>query len=266
MTLDTRDCNTLADLLAGLRHNLVFTSPSLQSRHTQIQNQLQSMEAFFRNLGTMAENTDRSLQRRITPVSSLPGVHFTGRTSGSLTGLSRGRALKAYGSANCTLGACSWSGSTSMASGSLSLAFFELSVSGSASFYAFSKGRFSPRLVLGANASARLASGSIGGRLGNETVALSASAAGEAGALYAGGSLVLSLDEQVLQAQAGAAAVRGECSFAIETLWGTITVTASGSIGSIEAGFGWHSREGQWVIEANGALLAGAGLRVQVDY
>lgn len=70
----------------------------------------------------------------------------------------------------------------------------------------------------------------------------------------------------MINAQLGAAAARGECKLVIDLAGRTVTLGAAGSVGSVEAGFAYTNTPGTWKVSVNGALLAGAGFSIRIDY
>lgn len=266
MILDTQECRRLAAVLGQLRKTMVLPTPALQSRHGQIQKQLAALEEFFIRLAAMAEQTESSIQTRIDPINPGSGMRLEGDANISLSRLAAGKSIQAQGLVGYTQWGKSQNWTAGPAQAGVALAVLEGSLRGSASFGVISGKTLSPRLDLEAQAYARIAGASGQIRVGNDIMAISARAIGEAGAVYGQASCVLAVDEQVLAARVGAAALRGECSAAFELAGVMVTVTTSGSIGGIEAGVGYENRAGKWSVDANGALFVGGGVRIEVDY
>ncbi len=228
---------------------------------------LDALESFFSRLADLVENNETNLAgvNRIQ-IGDSPGFHADGGTSGSLSRLLSGKTASAWGSLGYTLGAAGSTWSNEWGSVSLNGAVLEGNVEADASFRAMRKGSFDPRLEIQASGSAHLAAAEASASAYWGPVGIEGSARGEIGAVYGEAHAVFSVDEQVISAQIGAAAARGECVFAFEIADFQVTIGLAGSIGGIEAGFEYANEPGTWQVEAKGALFAGAGLRIRVDY
>ncbi len=267
MKLDTQQCIQIAEAIGALKQSQAFDEPSLQARHEQIQSKLSSMESFFRRLAQMVEENENALCSggEIT-VADQPGAYATGRISGLNGSLLAGKIASASGVAGIAVGACSSEWNAGPAHASFSASALEGSVSGQAYLQLMKGKKFSPNVRLEAQGNAHLAAAQIEAGIGLDQVSGSLRAAGEVGAVYGQARAVLSPDEQTISAQAGAAALRGECTLAFELADIRVNVGLSGSVGSVEAGFEYSSKPGTWQVGLNGALFAGGGLRLQVDY
>lgn len=267
MILETRDFSQLADAIAALKKSQSFKNPALQNRHGQIQRKLSSLERFFRTLASMSEENENTLlSRQKIQVPASSGGYAYGSGSGSLAGIAAGGSCRLTGAAGYALGAASAAWSGQYAEASLQGCALSASVSGSAYLRLMQGKKFSPSLRLEAQGSAALASGAVSGRVGNDLAGLSLEAVGEAGSVYGEARAVFSVDEQVISAQIGAAAARGECVLAFDLADIRVSVGISGSVGSVEAGFEYANQPGNWQVSLNGALFAGGGLRIEVDY
>lgn len=265
--LDTEQCNRIADALANLQQSQSFADSDLQARHQQIQNQICLIENFFRRLSTMVEsNEDKLLLNHQIYVGSNTGLTMDANSSGSIPSLLKGRAA----SANATLAYTGMliGGTKSIGPffGKAGISAIEGNVSGKARFRITKDKKLYPELSLQAQGDAHLAAASVMGGVNLGVVNSSIQTTAEVGAVYGHATAVLTPEKQELSAQVGAAAVRGECVLAIELADIKVSIGVSGSLGSVEAGIHYSNEPGSWEIGANGALFAGGGLRIRVDY
>lgn len=267
ITLDTEQCNRIADALANLQQSQSFDDPSLQSGHNQIQNQIQLIENFFRRLATMVEtNENKLISNQSIYLGSSTGFKVDANSSGSIPSLLKGRSASAIGNIAYTGMLVGSSQSIGPFFGSAGISAIEGNLSGKASFRLMKGKKLYPELKLQAQGDAHVAAANVMGGVNLGLVNSSIRAAGEVGAIYGHATAVLAPDQQVLSAQVGAAAVRGECVLAVELADIKVTIGISGSLGSVEAGVHYSNEPGSWEIGANGALFAGGGLRIRVDY
>lgn len=267
MTLDTQDYRAIAASLRALKQSLAFSSPVLNSRHLQIQNQLESLASFFERIAGLVENNEQSLyDRRAVYVANAPGWNASFTTRGTGAGLLRGRTVCALMEASYAwkAGGAAWSQNHLYSSANYD--WMALGASSTASFRLLKNNRINPRLELSAQGHAHAfgAEGIAGVDFG--LLDASVRAAGELGTVYGEGTCIFSIDEQVINAQLGAAAARGECELVIDLAERTVTLGAAGSVGSVEAGFAYTNTPGTWEVSVNGALLAGAGFSIRIDY
>lgn len=267
MQLDTETCKQLASAIAGLKGAVSFSYPSLQSRHEQIQAKLDSLQSFFLRLAELGENNENQLSSsQHIHIANLPGVVYNGTYKGTVSGLASGRAAQAIGEASYAVGATSAAYKNDYVSTYGAVSALEANAQGKAYLRLIKNKQFDPKLDVEASASAHLLGAEGKAKIGNDFVNAEIGAAAEVGALYGEAQATFSKDEQVLSAQVGAAAARGECSLAFELADAKVTVGVSGSVGSVEAGFRYANEPGHWEVSTNGALFAGGGVRIQVEY
>ena len=269
MKLDTSQCEQIADAIAALKSSQSFPDASLQSRHESIQSKLSALEAFFRRLALLVEENEEALAK-ISPIeiSDVSGASYSGSTSGSVASLLTGKSVSGSLNANYALGAThsTWASESGNALATTTIGAIEGSVQGKASLQVLKDKKLAPQLELEASAKGHLMAGSLNASLKEGVLAASIAACGEVGAVYGNAKAAFSLDEQVFKAQVGAAVARGECSLAFELLGIKLTIGVSGSFGGVEAGFEYSNKVNQWTMGFNGALFAGGGLRIQLDY
>ncbi len=267
MRLDTDDCRRIAQCLRSLKVSGYFDNPLLQSRHAGILRRLDALESFFNRLADLVENNEitQSSVNRIQ-IHDSPGFTVQGGTSGSVSRLINGRTVSAWGDLGYTLAAGGTAWSSSWGSASIQASAVEATISADASFRAMRGKTFNPRLEVQAIGSAHLAAAQTSASADLGFVGVEGVARAEIGAVYGEAHALFSMDEQVISAQIGAAAARGECVFAFEIADFRVSIGMSGSVGSFEAGFEYANEPGTWQIEAKGALFAGAGLRIRIDY
>ena len=266
MTLETQDFRQIASALSSLRSSLWFTNPVLASRHTQIQNQLMALAGFFNRIALLVEQSESSLaSRQKSYVAQSPGFNASYSASGSLNGLMRGRSASITGDFDYAAIAGSNTWSSGGASSSFSADMLAVSGNAGAAFRLKKNDRYDPSLSLTASASGHVAGAEATAGYSAGAFEAQVRAAGEAGVAYAEAEAVISSDEVTLSAQAGAALARGECELAIELAGVRVTFGLSGSLGSVEAGFGYSAKANEWETSVNFGLLAGAGLSVRVE-
>lgn len=267
MKLDTAQCIQIADAIGALKQSQAFDEPSLQSRHEQIQAKLSAMESFFRKLAQMVEANENQLcSTRQIAVADQAGGYAAGQIQGLNGSLLAGRVASASGTMGIAVGAASYAWSSDYANAQVKVSALEGSVSGKAYLQLLKGKQLDPSLRLEAAGNAHLAAAEVNAGVDLDNAAASIRAAGEVGAVYGSAQAVLSKDEQTLSAQVGAAALRGECTMAFELANIRVSVGVSGSVGSMEAGFEYSNKPGTWQVGVNGALFAGGGLRLQVEY
>lgn len=267
MKLDTSQCEQIANAIAALKGSQSFPDASLQQRHEQIQAKLSSLESFFRKLAQLVEENENSLAN-VPPIeiSTTSGLSYSGSTTGSWAALATGKSIGATLSANYSLGSSQSAWVSENAQATTNVGALEGSVQGKASIQILKDKKFNPELDLEVNAKGHLVAGQLEAGVKQGIFGASASAQGEIGAVYGTAKATFSVNEQVLKAQVGAAAARGQCSLAFELAGLKVTIGLSGSFGGVEAGFEYSNRVGQWQMGVNGALFAGGGLKIQVDY
>lgn len=270
MKLETQDCKRIAQAFAELKQSQIFSNPALNARHEQIQQKLTDLETFFNHLSEMVETNETALLGRSVRMpftgSGFAQNYADGSIRGDLSSLARGRTVTLAGGAGYALAASGSSWQSGPFYAGCRLSALEAEVQGNASIRLMKNRRFNPDIQLEAAAGARLAAGSIQAGVQSENFGLEAAASGEVGAVYGQAKASFSVDEQVLSAQVGAAAARGECSLSFQLADLKVTIGVSGSLGSVEAGFDYSSTPGSWQMGVNGALFAGGGIRIQVDY
>ncbi len=269
MKLDTTQCEHIADAIAALKSQQTFSEASLQSRHESIQSKLTALESFFRRLALLVETNEESLSK-ISPIeiSDVSGASYSATASGSVASLLTGKSISGTLKANYALGAThsTWTSESGNALATTTIGAIEGSVQGKASLQILKDKKFNPKLEIEASGKGHLMAGTMNASVKEGSLKASAMATGEVGAIYGSAKAAFSVDEQVLKAQVGAAVARGECSLAIELLGVKLTIGLSGSFGGVEAGFEYSNKVNQWTMGFNGALFAGGGLRIQIDY
>lgn len=126
--------------------------------------------------------------------------------------------------------------------------------------------KFDPKVIVSANASAAVLSGSIQGRAGWKNIYAKAGAYGDIGALYANAKAVINTKEQTLEAGIGAAALKGEVRTSFHVFGANVTLTGQGSIGSIEGTVSYHHSAREWEFGSKMGFIAGLGFKVKVNY
>ncbi len=267
MQLDTETCKQIASAISGLKGSVSYGYPSLQARHAQIQAKLDALESFFRKLAELGENNENKLSStQKIHVANQPGLVYNGTYTGSVSKLASGRTASAIGAASYAVGATSAAYKNDYVSSYGAVSALEANAQGKAYLRLVKNKKFDPKLDVEASASAHLAGVEGNAKIGNDWINAEIGAAAEVGAVYGEAQATFSKDEQVISAQVGAAAARGECSLAFELADAKVTVGVSGSVGSVEAGFRYANEPGHWEISTNGALFAGGGVRIQVEY
>lgn len=265
--LDTEQCNRIADALANLQQSQYFADSSLQVRDQQIQNQIHLIENFFRRLSTMVENNEEQIvANQQIYVGSKTGWTMDANASGSIPSLLKGRTANANLNLAYTGMLVGATKSVGPFFGRAGISAIEGNVLGKANFRVVKNKKLYPEMKVQLQGDAHLAAASAMGGVNLGMVQSSIQTTAEVGAVYGNATAVLSPDQQVLSAQVGAAAVRGECVLAIQLADIKVTIGVSGSLGSVEAGVHYSNEPGSWEIGANGALFAGGGLRIRVDY
>ncbi len=267
MNLDTNQCNQIADAIAALKGHQFFSESTLQARHESIQAKLSALESFFRRLAQLVEDNEKSLAK-LSPIeiSDTSGFSHSTSTTGSVASILTGKSVSGSLSANYALGATHSAWTTDTIVATTDVGALEGSIQGKASLQVLKDKKINPQLELEVSGKGHLVAGKLNASLKEGPFQANVAALGEVGAVYGSAKAAFSLDEQVLKAQVGAAVARGECSLAIELMGIKLTIGFSGSFGGIEAGFEYANKANQWTMGFNGALFAGGGLRIQLDY
>lgn len=269
MKLDTQDCRRIAEAIGGLKGSKSFSNASLNWRHAQIQDSLGDLQAFFLRLAELVETNEDTLSSPSFPAPVLAGAsgfYASGSLRGNLGSLVKGRTLTLSGAAGYVVGRAEGAWHSGPFYAGIEVSGPQANVQGSASLRLMKNRTFQPELKASVYAGASLASGAVKAGIGNDDLGVRVSATGEVGSVYGQARAAFSVDEQVISAQVGAAAARGECSLAFDLADLKITIGLSGSAGSVEAGFEYASEPGSWQVGVNGALFAGAGLKIRVEY
>lgn len=125
---------------------------------------------------------------------------------------------------------------------------------------------FMPAIIVRANGSVAFlqADGLIS--LGSSKLHADLSGNLDVGIAQAKGEAVFKKDEITLKGDIGAAAIQVSGKGSISVLGVTISVSASTSFGSVGAGAEFSLKEGEVSFGANAALLAGVGVKFDIDY
>jgi hypothetical protein len=142
----------------------------------------------------------------------------------------------------------------------------DIRASGSATCYIFDSDKnLDPGVGLTAAASASLASlthtmGYVQSSVSSLTSTLRASV----GTIYANCEAYLGKNGLILDGNVGAAAVRGEATFAFKLLGTTISFTAIGTLGCAEASFSARFTNKEWEFGSSLGFIAGLGYKINI--
>ena len=125
---------------------------------------------------------------------------------------------------------------------------------------------FMPTLIVSAKGSVALLQSGASLSLGTNNIHADFSGNADLGVAYAQAEAVFSLDEITLKGEVGAAAVKVSGKGSISLFGVTVSVTANTSFGSVGIGGEFSAKEGSLSFGADAALLAGVGLKVDIDY
>ena len=268
MRLDTDQAAEFGSRIAALNAVGSDVHPSLSQRVQSIRKGIADLQAFFARLQAMGEQTEQSLMNDL-PMSESVGSSGTSAgwsASGNLASLAAGGSAAVKGHMSCALGSASALYEGESVSASASVGALQGKVTGMASVSLMENGTFSPEVNAAASVQGALLATAASASVTTPFVSGKASAAGEVGAVYAGASAVINPNEIRMEAAVGAAALRGECSFAFSVLGATVTLTASGSVGSAEAGMSFAYTSREWEIGSKLGFIAGLGFKLKVEY
>lgn len=267
MILDASAAESLSVSFSSLQRAHFFSRADLQCRHNELQASLQRLAEFFSNLAWRAYNSENAL-RSSKSQQALAASRWTssGYVSGSLGTLLNGKKLKAEGVLKYQAGEANAVKETKHLFASASASLLPVCVKGSTSAVLKNKeGEFEPKVNLSAQAGAAVAHGQVnaGMHFGAQNASLQGS--GQFMVAYGKAEAVFEPEEIALEAEAGAAAVRGECAVVAELFGKRITVSLSGSVGSAEAGFSFKHSTKEWSMGCKLGFIVGAGLNVKVE-
>lgn len=263
MTLDTSECSAWAARFANMMANVSLPDPKMQSMAASIQNQLESLSGFFSRLEKLARQNEESLSSDIAVFTHTQGAYASG-SMGSMSALLKGQKTTSSFTAGYTVSSCEVSKSFSHGSASLQAGLGEVRAVGKASLDLVQKNKFDPELKLSGVLSAHVIGVQATGRLKTDYASVTATAKGEAGCVYAKAEAVLSKKEQSLNLDVGAAALRGECKLAFSLFGATVTLTATGSLCSAEAGMEYSFKNREWEVGAKLGFIAGIGFKLKI--
>ncbi len=133
-------------------------------------------------------------------------------------------------------------------------------------FKGFSNKQFDPNLVLSAGVGASLVEASGDLKIGNKYFYGLASAKGDVISGDAKGEISLEKDHFALKGELGAALASGEIEFGIYILGVEFSLSAQASLGSIGLSGEFEKGDSEITIGYNGALFAGGGFKLHIDY
>lgn len=125
---------------------------------------------------------------------------------------------------------------------------------------------FMPALIVSTKGSIALVQSGASLSLGNQQIHADFSGNADLGIAYAEAEAVFRQDEITLKGDVGAAAIKVSGKGSISLFGVTISVTAKTSLGSVGAGVEFSAKEGSLSFGADAALLAGVGLKFDIDY
>lgn len=126
--------------------------------------------------------------------------------------------------------------------------------------------QFYPSLQIVAKADASLLSANANLCLGNDKIYARANANGWLGVCYANAKAVLNPGEQSLSLGAGASFLKGSVSCSFHFLSASITLSGTGSIGSVEANLEYSHKNREWEFGSKLGFICGLGFKVKVNY
>ena len=267
MNLDSQACRACAGKLKSYSKISVFSDSLLQSRHNRIQNELASLSQFFTNLANWAEQTDQSLTTDAPFLDAVrTGLVTTGKVHGSFEKLFTGRSCTLTGSLGYGLVSCQSAFESKYLNASVSAGAVQAEAEAVVKGRLMKENEFDPELSIKASANAALGAVQASAYAGLKKLGVSATGKAEVGSVYAEAEATLNREEQTLKLSVGAAAVRGECEFALNIFGVMATVTLSGSLGSCEAEMEYSHKNREWEVGAKGGFIAGLGVKVNVKY
>ncbi|MCF0260939.1 MAG: hypothetical protein HUJ54_13850 [Erysipelotrichaceae bacterium] len=267
MRLNTSQAAEFSSRIGALNAIGSDVDSSLQGRVNSIREGIAALQAFFMRLQAMGEQTEQSLMNDLPFAAEVSSGFSAGwSASGNLAALAAGASAAVKGHMSYALGSASAVYEGEYLSASVSAAVLQGKASGTASVRLMDEGRFSPEVNAAAGVQGSLLASAASASVSTPYASAKASAAGEVGAVYAGASAVINPNEIRMEAAVGAAALRGECSFAFSLFGATVTVTGSGSVGSAEAGLSFAYSNREWEIGSKLGFIAGLGFKLKVEY
>lgn len=130
----------------------------------------------------------------------------------------------------------------------------------------FDKYTISPALVLGAYTSMKMAEANVEADIGTKQLGAGAFANVEVGVASAEVKAVIKKDELSLKASVGAAVISGKVGFSFSVFGVDFKIAAEGELLSAGANAGFSTKSDGFSIEGKLSLIAGLGLKLDVDW
>ena len=240
-----------------------FSKTSMQSRHNQIQTQLNNLSNYLLQSANIVESTENSLFSNFKKGTVTTSHYENWNLLAQLLKKSKTTYVSRTIQVNYAKTSATYSSKYFSAGGSLNVG--DLTATGSCSAKLWNEKQFDPQITLKTEINASLLSTNVHAKLGTTNIYGYASAKGYAGVAYAKASAVFTKDEQTLEAGIGVAALKGSCSISFHLFGASVTLTGSGSIGSAEANISYSHKSREWEFGTKLGFICGLGFKVHVS-
>ena len=263
MNIDTNQLRIVSQTLLSYQGNFVFSKSSLSSRHQQIQTKLENLSSYLSQSANALDSNENSILSSFKKGNVTTSHYENWNLLAQILKKSKTTYLSRSVQINYAKASKSFSSTYFSAGGSLNLG--DLSATGSCSASLWKDKKFDPKIILKTEVNASLLSSNVHAKLGTSNIYAYMSAKGYAGVAYAKAQAVFTKDEQTLDAGVGIAALKGSCSISFHLFGASVTLTGSGSVGSMEANVSYSHKNREWEFGSKLGFICGLGFKVRVS-
>ncbi|MGN1276880.1 MAG: hypothetical protein ACI4UK_07820 [Floccifex sp.] len=255
MNIETQNLRQVA---YGLQTRMCYLNlpVTCQKNHEIILNRLSSLSSFFQESASLWENNEH-FQFTKGKVSTTYSKNLNGMSQL----LRKSVKSSLYGSISYHYGTIS----SKNLPISVSIHALNVKATGKVEAQLWKNKVFDPSLQLNATVDASLLEGNASLKIGNSSIYAKGSAKGYVGVAYAKTKAIVSVDEQTFSLGAGIAALKGSVSCSFHVFGASITLTGSGSIGSMEADLEYSHKNREWEFGSKLGFICGLGFKVKVN-
>lgn len=267
MDIETNNYRSFASQIHHCRIYPLFTHHSLNARHIEILNALESLRQYFIRLANQSEELEHTLPTTTTK-TSLDCFSSSSSFDPHLSSVLRKGKNPIEGSASCSYSYLTventyksdyFKHTNEVKVGNAEAdAEFELGL--------WSNKSFDPHVELHAQAGVSLLNFSSESKVGTDKLYGKLETDVHVGRAQISSDVVLSAQEQTLDLSAHVAAAEGEASLVFYAFGASITLSGSASIGSAGLDMSYSHKNREWEIGSKLGFIAGLGWNVKVNY
>lgn len=267
MDIETNNYRSFASQIHQCRIYPLFTHHSLNTRHVEILNAIESLRQYFIRLANQSEELEHKLPTTTTK-TSLSFLSASSSFDPHLSALLRKGKNPIEGSASCSY-------SYLTVENTYKSDYFKqinevnvgnAEISGEFELGLWSNRRFDPHMELHAQAGASLLHFSSESKVGTNDLYGKLDTDIHVGSAQISSDIVLSAQEQTIDVSAHVAAAEGEASLVFYAFGASITLSGSASIGSAGLDMSYSHKNREWEIGSKLGFIAGLGWNVKVNY